>query len=363
MDESRAKIWNVARMNLFPSHIILNGHRRTINEVLQDAAFESPYQKAFIAFLSEWYNGNDSINVKTSGSTGTPKLISLKKDFVAASAARTIHFFNLEEGDRVLHCLPTSFIAGKLMVVRALLGKLDLHLVDPSSDFSILQTQRFKFAAMVINQVEKLLLNGSCQNLQYLLIGGSAVPPTLEQKLQAVDTLCYSSYAMTETATHIALRQLNGKERSAAYHCLDGISVTLNAQKCICIQMPGLKNTCIETNDLGELQNTKTFKVLGRADNMIVSGGIKFSPETLEAKLAPHINVPFVISAKPDNHLGEKIVLVLESPENEALKTSVEALCKNILTKYERPREIVFTDRLPRTENGKIKRLKLRNKE
>lgn len=347
-------------MNLFPKNIWFNGRQTSIQTLLESTA-KTDWQNEFLSFLKAWYNNDDSITVQTSGSTGTPKQIILKKTFIAESAARTVQFFGLKKGDRILHVLPSRYIAGKLMLVRALIGELDLYLADPAGDFRILETQSFRFSAMVVNQVEKLLSTVPNPKLDFLLIGGSAIPPRLEDKLQQSATRCYSSYAMTETATHIAVRALNGTSRSKSYHCLNGISVALNQRGCIRIFMPGLENEFIDTNDLGKISTAKSFKVLGRSDNMIVSGGIKFSPEILEEKLAQHLSVPYAISSKPDSRLGEKIVLVLECKSSEVLKSTLETQFGNVLTKYERPREIVFVHQLPRTENGKISRKVLRN--
>ncbi|MGD9930861.1 MAG: AMP-binding protein [Mangrovibacterium sp.] len=349
-------------MKLFPSHITLNGQLTKVEQLLRNRANSTGWECDWLDFLHEWYNDRDFIEARTSGSTGEPKAIRLKKEFVAASALRTIQFFNLQEGDRVLHCLPCRFIAGKLMVVRALIGKLDLYVVDPSTNFDILRhpeyilgTAPFKFAAMVINQVEKCLEFG-ISNLQFLLIGGSSIPSILEEKLQTVHTRCYSSYAMTETATHIALRQLNGKGKDKWYRCLKGIRVGLDERGCVRITMPGLENGFLQTNDLGELMDAQTFRILGRADNRIISGGLKFSPEELEQKLEGAIDLPFYISSKPHDKLGQQLVLVVEGTEREDIILQLKTACENQLSRYEQPREIIFVDQLPRTENGKLKR-------
>ncbi|RKD91907.1 AMP-binding protein [Mangrovibacterium diazotrophicum] len=351
-------------MKLFPSHITLNGDSTKVENQLAKRENTTGWERDWLDFLSEWYDEREYIEVNTSGSTGEPKTISLKKDFVAASALRTIQFFNLKEGDRILHCLPARYIAGKLMVVRALIGQLDLHVVDPATDFRILQSDlHFKFAAMVINQVSKILefgiwnLEFDRRNLDFLLLGGSGIPRPLEEKLQQINTACYSSYAMTETATHIALRQLNGSEKDAWYHCLDGISIKLNEMGCVRIEMDGLENGFLQTNDLGELRDEKTFRILGRVDNRIISGGLKFSPEELEQKLESAIDRPFYISSKPDERLGARLVLIVEGTESPELISQLLESCADRLTRYEQPREIIFTPTLPRTGNGKIKRL------
>ena len=347
-------------MELFPSHITINGQKTNITDLLKTREFSTTWEKEWLDFLAAWYNELDFIEVQTSGSTGAPKNIQLKKEFVAASALRTIHFFNLKEGDKILHCLPSRFIAGKLMVVRALIGKLDLVPVDPSSDFKILTSDvQFKFAAMVINQVTKCL-ELEYWNLEFLLLGGSSVPVSLEEKLQERKTKCYSSYAMTETATHIALRQLNDDKKSDTYLCLEGITVSLNEEGCLRIEMPGLKDGFVQTNDLAKLINKKNFKILGRADNVIISGGMKFSPERIEEKLEKYIHTPFLISSLPDKRLGEKLILVIESAEDRELIDQINGFAERHLSKYERPKKILFTDILPKTENNKPDREKLR---
>ncbi|WP_163324401.1 AMP-binding protein [Draconibacterium mangrovi] len=346
-------------MELFPSHITINGQSENIKELLQQKA-DSEWEQTWLEFLEEWYNTNDYIEVQTSGSTGTPKTITLKKDFVAASALRTIRFFELQDGDSILHCLPSRYIAGKLMTVRALIGKLDLLLIDPASDFTKLSDNKpIKFAAMVINQVTKYLALPE-QNIENLLIGGSAIPKLLEDQLQQISTQCYSSYAMTETATHIALRQLNGSNKTDSYQCLDDISVELDERDCIRIVMQGLENGAIQTNDLGELKDSNHFKVLGRVDNVIISGGIKFLAEQIEEKLAKEMPLPYAISSAPDKHLGEKIILLIEGKVDGEVKTIIQNHCTKLLSKYEQPKDIRFIEKLPRTENGKIDRKKLK---
>lgn len=342
-------------MNLFPSHIKLNGKLVTISDLLDKrTSKEAEWEKEWLDFLAEWYNDKNYIEVNTSGSTGHPKTIRLKKDFIAASAHRTIHYFRLKKNDQILHCLPTKYIAGKLMVIRALLGDLDVSIVDPATDFLFLKKQHFKFAAMVPNQVHKLLEFKAC-NLEFLLIGGSAVSQTLIGKLQNLSTQCYSSYAMTETATHIALRKLNGVDRDEYYHCLENIHVQLSPDNCLEIFMPGLEQP-LTTTDIAKLKDDKTFQIMGRADHVIISGGIKFSPEQIEKKLDPFISQPFVISSETHETLGKQIILILEGEEEEPKISRLKTIVEQQLVKYERPKQIRFVQKLPRTENGKINR-------
>ena len=350
--------------NLFPGHIRLNGQLKATEELLKLQSANYPeWEQEWIAFLKEWYSPQGWIEVQTSGSTGIPKKIRLTKEFVSASAQRTLRFFQLKEGHRVLHCLPSRYIAGKLMIVRSLIGKLDLWIVPPSSGFDFLEKEQFEFAAMVPNQVIKILDSSSgknrLQNIRQLLIGGSAIPLTLEKRLSALSTRSCSSYATTETATHIAIRELNEKDADGYYHCMDDIHVKLSAKGCLKIFVPGLSDKYLETTDIADLKDEKTFRILGRADHIIISGGIKYSPETIERKLETAIDIPFMIASLPHEQLGRQIVLVAEGNEDREIRHRIKTICHSRLDKYEIPRQFFFNSKLPRTGNDKPDRNKL----
>lgn len=353
-------------VDIFPDTLCINGTVHRVKTLLQEGRRACPpgIESDVIDFLSQWYGPQNFITVHTSGSTGPPKPIFLDKLFVAQSAVRTLRFFRLEPGQRILLCLPLRYIAGKLMVIRALLGQLDLCTADPSDDFSFLAQCRdnpFVFAAMVPNQVTKLLENPKrFEGLNALLIGGSALPASLETGLGNVPTACFASYGMTETATHIALRRINGQDASDRFHCLQGIEVGLSQKGCLTIDMPGLDLPHLFTSDLAELDDNKTFRILGRADHVIISGGIKYFPETLEKKLEDLIEYPFFIGALPDETLGHRIVLAIEARADEQLEKKLEAFFARRLDRYERPKDIVFKEKFERTETGKIiRRIKI----
>ncbi|HKL82002.1 MAG TPA: AMP-binding protein [Desulfobacter sp.] len=357
-------------MNLFPDTLCLNGTVHRVRTLLQKGREVCPpgIESDVIDFLAQWYGPQNVITVYTSGSTGPPKAIFLEKTFVAQSAMRTLAFFKLQPGQRILLCLPLRYIAGKLMVIRALLGRLDLCTAEPTDDFACLAQCRatpFRFAAMVPNQVTKLLeYPKRFEALGSLLIGGSALPAILETELQTVPTACFASYGMTETATHIALRRINGPDGSDFFHCLEDISVGLSPEGCLTIDMPGLNGfgpdesdmsgALLTTNDLAELVDSTTFRILGRVDHVIISGGIKYFPETIEKKLGDVIEQPFFIDSLPDETLGRRLVLVIEAVADKGLEKSVVQLCAQHLDRYERPKKIVFKKPFNRTETGKI---------
>jgi len=347
-------------VNIFPDTLCTNGTVHRVKTLLQAGrpACSPGIESDVIDFLTQWYGPSNTITAHTSGSTGPPKPIFLAKKFVAQSAMRTLESFELKSGQRILLCLPLRYIAGKLMVVRALLGRLDLCTAEPTDDFVFLarcQSNSFRFAAMVPNQVTKLLEDPNrFKGLDRLLIGGSALPSRLETELGNVPPACFASYGMTETATHIALHRINGQNVSDSFQCLKGIQVGLSERGCLTIEMPGLDAPCLVTNDLAELDGHKAFRILGRADNVIISGGIKYFPEILEKKLEDLIAYPFFIGALPDETLGHRIILAIEARADEQLEKKLEAFFAQRLDRYERPRDIVFKDTFKRTETGKI---------
>ncbi len=347
-------------MNLFPEHITLNNRKLSVKKFV-GSTHDNELKKELVAFLEEWYDTKNYIEVKTSGSTGSPKTIQLNKNFVAESAKRTLRFFQLKPGDSVLLSLPLIFIAGKLMVIRALIGNLNLFVTEPDTDFSFLDQMKFSFAALVPLQMNKILTGEPTpgawtRQIGQVLLGGSAIPSTLEKQLQQVAASCYSGYAMTETATHIALRKLNGKGAGEFYKCLPNIHVSVSEEGCLQIFMPGLPKQPLQTNDLAELRDEKHFRILGRSDNVIISGGIKFYPEQIERKLEPFIGRQFFITSKPHETLGQQLVLVIESEDDPALKKSLPGIFQRELTKYEQPKAVLFIPEIPFVEGGKPNR-------
>ena len=350
-------------MKYTTSHIILND--KTVNpEIIAERLSNSTLQeweKELYLFLNEWFSDNDFVVVQTSGSTGEPKLIELPKLVMLKSAQRTIEYFGLKKNGRLLLSLPCRYIAGKMMVVRAIVGQMNLFAVGPATDFDFLKQEIFDFGAMVPNQVFKLLEEPSgidkLQNIHNLLIGGSGISSAMDAQISPLLSRVAITYGMTETASHIAICELSGIRKSDLYLCMPGISVSLSKTDCLQIHLPEFTEP-IKTNDLAQLQSNTSFRILGRADSVIISGGIKYSPETLEGKLEPIISERFVISSVPDKKLGEKLILVIEGipHKTKTLEKKIDA----ILTTFERPKDIYFLEHLPTTVNGKIRRNELK---
>lgn len=339
--------------NYTPIHLEIKGDRIWCG-FDKDREFWEDYRN----FLQEWNSDDPTIEVNTSGSTGTPKTIRVEKERMKASARMTLKFLDLQENDTALLCMPLRYIAGKMMVVRALVGNLRLRLVAPSThplkDITVVPkfialTPMQTLATLEIPEEKDLFIQ-----IPKIIIGGGSISTTLHNALQECQGEVYSTYGMTETLSHIAMRRLNGASQSEWYHVLDRILISQDEDNCLCINAPSLCSTPLHTHDLCEINSEGEFRILGRKDNIICSGGIKLSLETIEAKLGD-IGVPYQLTAIPDEHLGEALTLLYTGEKPLDLE-----VLKSRLTAYEIPKHFFLVETLPLTETGKPARKEAR---
>ncbi len=344
--------------------ITLNGipYSRELALILANIKLTDPetpeWERELFAFLQAWWDDSPTLTVHTSGSTGTPKNIVVEKERMMQSAITTCSALDLEQGNKALLCLPVRYIAGKMMVVRSLVAGLDLYTVAPDGRplANIPSGLTFDFAAIVPLQVFNSLSNDkkALKTIKSGIIGGAAIDPDLEKEVAGLPNSWYSTYGMTETLSHIALRRLNGPARSENYCPVNNVNISLSEDETLTIEAPLICPATIVTNDIARILPDGSFKILGRKDNVINSGGIKLQTEQIEQKLAQILDVPFCITSAPDPKLGEKVILLIESkdiPEQDLL-TKISGL----LGVYETPKQIIPVDKIPMTPNGKIDR-------
>jgi len=302
-------------------------------------------------FIEKWLDFTEEISVKTSGSTGKPKSIKLTKQQMVHSAKATGTYFKTGSGTQALLCIPADYIAGKMMVVRAMVLGWDLHVVQPSKDALVEYDNDYDFVAMVPYQVSHSL--EALPKVKKLIIGGGAVSRALEEQLQQLPTEAFATYGMTETITHIAVRRLNGPARSDQYTALPDVKFTQDDRGCLVIHAPNISEMAVVTNDLVTLHSPTSFSWLGRQDNVINSGGVKIFPETIERELEAQLQLPFIIASEPDETLGERVILIFEG-DGDSLPNFKEAFQQ--LEAYQRPKKVYRLSKFPYTETGKIKR-------
>lgn len=317
--------------------------------------------------LRSWFAKN-KIRVKTSGSTGKPKTIAFKSEQLAESALATGRFFDMGEGTRALLCLPLDYIAGKMMLVRAMTLGWQLEGIEPVIKLDLANRGIYNFAAMIPMQLENNLKY--LDRIENLIVGGAPVRRKLQERIKSLPTRIYATYGMTETITHIAIKPLNPSARqknlpgnrtfsNEGYTGLPGVSFDKDERGCLLVRCPRISDKKLITNDLVELISENSFIWKGRVDNVINSGGLKLMPEIIEQKFSGCVSRRFIAAGLPDPELGEHLIFVVEGKSEKGLMDRLkayQALSKGEITKNEIPRDIFFLGKFAETDSGKINR-------
>ena len=354
-------------MNYLFDEIIINNRLVIIQDIIKKTVVaHTSFEENTFSFIRDWFLENEVFTLQTSGSTGTPKQITLTRNQLKQSAVRTLKALQLVSEQTVLVCLDTKYIAGKMMLVRAFEGNLKIVATEPSSNpLKNITENEINFAAFVPMQLQEILNDPSTKNrlnqFNKIIIGGAPINASLELIIQKLSCKVFATYGMTETVSHIALKQINGLERSAYFKTLPGISISKDERDCLVIKLPEFSEKII-TNDLVDIIEENCFQWEGRWDNIINSGGYKISPEQLEEKIGfvfneLSINKRFIVSNHPDDRLGQKLILVIEGEKitQEQERLLLKKL-KSYIHPYELPKTIHYIKEFTLTNTGKINR-------
>ena len=307
-------------------------------------------------FLNEWFDEKDYVIAHTSGSTGTPKEIRLLKSDMRRSAEATCRFFGITGKSTLVLPLSTDYIAGKMMVVRSIVSGAALLDEKPSSQPLSAIYPEVDLTAVVPSQVEGLL--SSPNRIRNVIVGGGQLSDVLEQRLSLSDIHAYATYGMTETCSHVALRDISLRE--PYFTALEGISFSTDSRGCLVIDAPGFSFGRIVTNDVVDIIDSRRFRWIGRADNVINSGGVKLHPEIIERILSPFIPYPFYIAGRRSDRWGQEAVLYVEVPNTDIDsfdKRYIIEKARSVLDRFCVPKEVICVEEFSRTDSGKIKRL------
>ncbi len=344
-------------------------------QVLQDDR-SGQWEKALFGFILDFLDFSKPLLQRTSGTTGNPKTFELNRESMIHSSRMTLAHFNIQPGDTALLCLPVEYIAGKMMVVRALAGGLNLITVKPSGNpfADILDSNdkplkgeqgifknTINLAAMVPLQVYEAIKTPELleNKIGTLLIGGGEIAGPLRDKIAGLEkTRVYETFAMTETLTHFAARKINGPDRQSAFHTLKGVTIDTDTRGCLVVSVEGITTGRVTTNDVVEIQSPGTFQWLGRLDNVIKTGGIKIIPEQLEDRIRSitGLSEEIAIVGLPDEKLGSRLALVVESDKDKNFTAPILEQLKSTLPFHELPREIYHLPQFPRNASMKIDR-------
>ena len=313
-----------------------------------------PYEEVFGHFLMDWLDKKDHIIINTSGSTGTPKRIEVKKQAMVNSAIATGDFFNLRPGNKALHCLPSNYISGKMMLIRAMILGLELDIVDPTSKPYFNKNRHYDFCAMTPMQLKNTL--DRTHNIETIIVGGAKVTKSLNEAIKNHPAKIFETYGMTETVSHFAVKKLNNfseaeRGKKQYFKLLPGITISQDDRNCLIVNAPYVSDEDIITNDIVEIHSENEFEWIGRYDNVVNTGGVKVFPEQIENKLAGKIMKRYIIASEPDEVLGEKLILVVEGDTTELDMSVFDGL-----EKFEKPKAIYNLNKFVETGFGKIQR-------
>ena len=367
------------------SEFTLNGRPFSMAQLAEDStAFEqahlSDYERRVLRFCRQWLSGRETFSLNTSGSTGKPKAIIITRKQMVLSARLTGQALGLQAGDRALVCLSTDYIAGMMMLVRGFELELPLTVINPTGNplaqFS--DDAAFEFTAFVPLQLQEILTDSPAKvailnRMKAILVGGAPVSVALQTQLQQATAPIYHTYGMTETATHIALKRLNGPQASDYFIPFAGVELGLDERGCLTIQSPLTADQKLYTNDLVDLRADGSFIWLGRLDNVINTGGVKVQVEKVEAALEKFLyqyqnglfaGRRFFVGPLEHPRFGQTVAAVIEGesfdggddllPDTKALLR--QELLKS-LAKYELPQKFCFISQFLETPTGKIDRL------
>lgn len=308
------------------------------------------YAQNIREFLEQWHNDNEFIEQTTSGSTGAPKTIRIRKEQMLASAEATIQHFNIPAEANCVSLLPTKYIGGKMMLVRAIVGKWQLDVLEPKLNALERIHKNYHFASMIPAQLAEGLEH--TDKIDTILLGGAPVSEALENKVKLLKSSVYLGFGMTETVSHVATRKLGYDQ---LYSAVEPNRFWMTSDDCLVIKAPHLGIEKLETNDIIDLEDTKHFKWLGRKDHVINSGGKKLIIEIMENKLKDLLDLPYYIAKKADDTFGEVPVLHIESaPLDQRTEALLLSEILHELDKHAAPKSIVYHEAFTYTPNGKL---------
>jgi O-succinylbenzoic acid--CoA ligase len=349
------------------SALWINGRTVSFEKILdQKEVVRSRFEESTFDFVRHWLTGVETFNMLTSGSTGKPKTISHTRQAMLMSARRTMQKIGVKKFSQALVCLDTQYIAGKMMLVRCFSSGLSIMALDPVANplIKIPLDKCVQFTAFVPYQINAVLESKHphlLNNIDYALIGGAALSTKTIEKLARLQCICYETYGMTETLSHIALRLANTQSKQQYFETLPGIEISNDDRGCLVINSDYLEKPVV-TNDIVQIISPGKFFWLGRWDTVINTGGIKVLPEKIEKELerifeGVKFDNRFFIAAWPDERLGSSVVLVIEGVQfsSETVRQSVEAL-KTAVSPFEVPKEVYSVPNFLFTETLKIDR-------
>lgn len=303
--------------------------------------------------------------VATSGSGGAPRLAELSHGAVRAAVEAASARLQSTSEDPWLCCLPIAHIGGMLVILRGLITGAPV-IVQPGFDTERFESEReARFTSLVPTMLLRLLKQGAdLARFRSILVGGAALSDSLAGRARSAGARVVSSYGLTESCGGVVYDGL----------ALPGIEVRIGDEDEIQLRGPAVMHGYrldaeateaaltgdgwLKTRDAGSLVDGH-LRVLGRIDEVIVTGGEKVWPDEVEGVIREHEAVREVlVCGKPDPEWGERVVAYVVPSQMGSLPTldALRGFVTERLASFKAPREMVLVESLPRTSSGKLLR-------
>ena len=295
-----------------------------------------------------------SLLVATSGSTGAPKEIALTSSALLASARASNKYLKANKGDTWSLLLPLTHIAGINVLVRAM--QLETSPIDlrnhngayPHADFTaIVPTQLFT----ALNENSELLKH--LQGAKAVLVGGASLSPELRAQGVAAGINVVATYGMSETCGGCIYDGV----------ALDGVNFEISSDGRIKISGPVLaeverENGWFVTNDLGKINEGKLL-IIGRSDDVIISGGENISLSAIEAEINKKFPDLLVAAfATTDSKWGQALHVAVQT-QDTSITTQIADALVSAIGNHAKPKSVILLDKLPQISIGKVDRFSL----
>lgn len=384
IDESKGSRLEVFRVNSsrsFDSLLWSDSVRSTQSKQIwsDELLFKKLHQ------LPDWSWEADRFVICTSGTSGEAQAVSLSTAQVSLNAFGSAIRLGLLPEDTWLACLPPYHVGGLSILLRCLFYQTTVQLTEPKAEAIALALPNCQLISLTPSLLSELCtwLEGVDEqqrltitlNLRVVLVGGAATSESLWQRAIHLGLALRLTWGMTEAASQLCT-QVESKPPNTPLPPLPFAMIDAKKQR-LSVSGPLVKTSPLYTNDLGRV-SLQGVQVLGRADDVIISGGINILPQEIEAVLLAHPRIREVaVIAVPDLHYGACPVafLVAESslkPKENQLdlepdqlnslpnQDELKAWCRSQMSSYKTPKWFIWKSSLPRTELGKIQRQSLR---
>jgi len=302
----------------------------------------------------------------TSGSSGLPRAVELSRGSFLAAATASAARLGWHDDDRWLCCLPIAHVGGLSILTRCLIARSTIVLIprfDPEAVVNAIDQSAVTLTSLVPAMLARLLRLmpdwTPPSSLRAVLLGGSAASEAIWDEAEQRGIPLRATYGLTETCSQVATAKASAPRDLVP---LDGVDIRIRDG---CIEVAGFNvYSCtltsdgyLRTGDLGRLHSDGVLEVLGRADDLIITGGENVMPAEVEAELEAHPQISrAVVFGQPNPEWGEIVAAVLV-PDGSPIDSAVlRKWCENRLAPFRRPRLIAWLEKLPETANGKIDR-------